>query len=138
MSDVSLALQAAIIAALKNASAITAIVGARVYDNVPIGASFPYVTYGEDQVIEDDADAGECQIEGMEVFTSVHAWSRALGRVEVKRLGGAIREAIHNTALSVTGFRVHLIEHESTRYLRDPDGITSHGVVLFRALLDPV
>lgn len=138
MMDTSLALQAAIVAALKTDVAVDAIVGERVYDRVPDNANLPYVVYGDDQVLQDDADAGDCLSEGFEVFVTLHAWSKAYGQVEAKRLGGAIRSALHNAELTITDHRLITFEHDSTRYLRDPGGLQSHGVVTFRALLDAV
>lgn len=136
MTDTSLAMQAAVIAALKNAAAVETIVGERIYDRVPDNAALPYVNYGDDQVLQDDIDAGDCLQEGFEVFVTLHAWSNKVGQVEAKNLGGAIRAALHNAALTVSDHRLITFEHDSTRYLRDPDGLTSHGVLTFRALLD--
>ena len=39
-------------------------------------------------------------------------------------------------ALTLAGYRLVLIEHETTHHLADPDGLTSHSVVTFRALID--
>lgn len=136
MTDTSLAIQAAIIAAIKNDSGVEALVGERVYDRVPTNASFPYVSYGEDQVLQDDADAGDCLIEGFEAFVTLHAWSRGVGQVECKRLGGAIHDALHNAELTITDHALLVFEHRNTRYVRDPDGLTTHGVITFRSLLD--
>jgi hypothetical protein len=137
MSEPSLAIQAAIVAALKNAAAVTAIADERVYDKVPAGAQFPYVHYGEDQVQADDYDSDDCLSKGFEVFVTLHVWSRANGKVECKRLGAAVHQAIDNADLTVNGFTVFAFEHQSTNYLTDPDGLTTHGVCQFRVLLDP-
>jgi len=135
MTETSLAIQASVIAALKGAAAVTATAGERIYDRVPPTAGFPRVVYGEDQVLQDDADAGACLIEGFEVFVTLHVWSQAVGQVEIKNLAGAVRAALHNATLTVAGYRLLAFEHRGTRYLRDPDGLTSHGVVEFRAWL---
>lgn len=137
MSDPSLALQAAIVAALKGSADLTALLAERIYDRVPEAARFPYMSYGEDQVAEADADGGTCLIEGFEVFVTLHVWSRAVGRAEAKRIGGAVRATLHNRALPVSGFALHEFEHISTDYFTDPDGLTTHGVCQFRALIDP-
>ena len=137
MSDPSLALQSAIVAALKDSNELTGLVGERVYDRVPEAARFPYINYGEDQVIEADADGGDCLMPGFEVFITIHVWSRAVGRAEAKRIGGAARTALHGAALSVSGFALHECELRSTTYFTDPDGLTTHGVCQFRVLIDP-
>jgi hypothetical protein len=135
MSDPSLALQAAVVAALKADATLTGLVGQRIYDRVPAGASFPYVALGSDEVLDDgyDIDCGD----GYEIFSALHVWSRAVGQVEMKRIAGACRDALHDAALTVTGFSLIDFKHRQTRYLDDPDGATRHAVVGFRALIDP-
>lgn len=134
MTDVSLALQTAIVAALKNDAGVTAISGERVYDRVPANAAFPNVVYGGDQLLQDDADCAA----GYESFITLHGWSRAVGQGEAKRLAHAVRARLHDADLAVADHRLHLIEHRSTDYLADPDGLTTHAVIVFRVLLDPL
>ena len=134
MTDVSVALQTAIVAALKNDAGVTAIAGERVYDRVPEKKPKPYVNYGGEQVLPDDVDC----IAGFEAFVTLHGWSDAAGQIEAKRLAGAVRNRLHNTDLAVADHRLHLIEHRGTDYLDDPDGLTTHAVIVFRVLLDPL
>jgi len=132
VSDPSLVLQAALVAALKGSAAVQAVVGARVYDHPPQSPAFPYVSVGDDQVVDDSTaceDAFEC-------FSTVHLWSRAKGKPELKRLGAAVRAAL-DVDLTLTGFRLVTHEHRDTRYFRDADGVTEHGVASFRYLVDP-
>lgn len=132
MSDPSYALQVALVAALKAAGALPDVVGGRVYDAVPAGAAFPYVTLGQCQVLPDKAGC----IDGVEVSLQVDAWSRAVGFGEVKTIGAAIVAALDDQALAVDGFNVTVFELESAQYLRDPDGLTRHGAITFRGLLE--
>lgn len=132
-TEPSLELQGAIVSTLKNTAAVTALTAQRIYDKPPASPSFPYVTVGDDQTIGDHA---ECLEGSVEVNANIHVWSRALGKVEAKKIAGAIVTALNAVALTVTGYRLVLIEHTSTRHLDDPDGITSHSVVTLRALID--
>lgn len=132
MSDPSYALQVALVAALKAAGVLPVVVGGRVYDSVPPGATFPYVTLGDCQVLPDKA---EC-VDGVEVSVQVDAWSRAVGYGEAKTIGAAIVAALDDRPLTVDGFNVTVFELESARYLRDPDGLSRHGVITFRGLLE--
>lgn len=134
MSDPSLDLQKAIINALKADNAVKALVGnpARVYDKIPGGATFPYVSYGSDQVLSDDADC----LTAYEVFVQLDVWSRANGQPEMKRIAGAIRAVLHDAELELDEHALVLLEHQQTRYLDDPDGITSHAAITLRALAD--
>jgi hypothetical protein len=131
MSDPALALQKAVRDTLAGSAAVTAIVGARIYDRVA-NAEFPYVTIGNDQLIDDGNACGDA----WECFVTVDAWSRGVGMTEVKSLAAAVRSALA-TELAVTGFSVVAGVHQTTRYLDDPDGLTSHAVVTFRYLIDP-
>jgi hypothetical protein len=125
-------LQKAIFAAL---TAYPAIAGGRIYDQVTPGAAHPYVTIGDDQVLD---DGNSCD-DGWEVFSDIHIWSRPASgsKVEAKDLGAAIVGRILATSLTVTGFTVVIDALESSRAFRDPDGITEHVVLTFRHVLQP-
>lgn len=129
MSDPALALQGELVRALKANGGVGT--GARVYGAgaVPNTPDFPYVTLGgEDQVLGDDVECADLS----EVFVRIHAWSRTVGFPEVKAIAGAIRAAIKNATLSLSGFTVNEIEFVQTQYLQDPDGLTRHAVTEFR------
>ncbi len=135
MTDAAFALQSAIVTALKTVPDLTAYLGgesaaspSRVYDAVPATARFPYVSIGPAQVNRQDATC----ILGREVFQQVDVWSREPGFTQAKRIGGLIEDALHNLEASSGGLRFD-IEHRFTSYLRDGDGLTSHGALSFRA-----
>lgn len=128
MSDPALAIQKAIVAALKEAPAVA---GGRVYDRVPDVATFPYVSVGEGESIGDD---NECW-DASEVTATVHVWSRAVGFPEAKQIAATVRERL-TQEFTITGFQVTVAEHVISRFLRDPDGLTSHVAMEFRYLVD--
>lgn len=129
MSDASLALQGAINVRLR---AQVAAVEERVFDRVPADVAFPYVELGEFQTLDDGA---QCH-DGQELFAALHVWSRAVGQVEAKQIAGAIRGALHEAELDLgDAFEFIEIAHQDTRYLKDEDGLTSHAVLTFRALV---
>jgi hypothetical protein len=124
-------LQVAIVSALKAAPALC---DGRVFDNPPHGAAFPYLTIGDDQVVDDGNSCGE----GWQVYADIHVWSRpaAKSKLEMKDLAAAVVTRL--LALDgVAGFAVTVAALETARSFRDPDGITEHGVVTMRFLLDP-
>jgi hypothetical protein len=134
MSDPSLALQGALVTALKAAAPVTALVAQRIYDRPPGPApTFPYVTLGLDQVI---ADHAECLEGSVEINTQIDVWSRAAGKVEAKQITGVIVSALNMANLALTGYRLVLLEHESSRHFDDPDGLTTHSALTFKALID--
>lgn len=133
MSDPSLEMQAAIVAALKQGGALPAEVGGRVFDKVPADAAFPYVSLGPLQVLPDKAGC----INGAELFQQIDVWSRASGYPEAKKIAVAIVAKLDDQPLNVEGHDAIVFEHSDTRYLRDPDGLTSHAVINFRSLIFP-
>lgn len=125
-------LQRAIYAALTDSPAIA---DGRVYDRVPEAPVFPYVTIGDDQVLD---DGNTCE-GGWEVASNIHVWSRpATGsKAEVKDLAAAVVPRLAVTTLNVSGFRLVIAQLETSRVFRDPDGITEHAVLTFRHVLAP-
>jgi hypothetical protein len=130
----SLELQKAIVARLKADAGVVALVGQRIYDQPPIAPVFPYISLGPDQTLPDRADC----YDGSEVNLQVDAWSRAVGFPEVKRIAEAARAALQDAPLSLAGHRLVDLTFVDGRTLRDPDGLTSHAAMTFRALTEPV
>lgn len=133
MSDPSLEVQVAIVAALKSAGALPAVIGARVYDAPPASPTFPYITLGDCQVLPDKADC----IDGAELFLQVDVWSRGVGYGEAKTIANAVVVKLDDQPLTVAAHSVIVFEHQSTNYLRDPDGLTRHAAITFRSLVQP-
>lgn len=134
MASASWALQQAIFAALSGDSALTALLGgARVYDDVPERAAFPYVTFAPG--LERDWSVGEAV--GSEHAVTLHAWSRGAGRKEALAIIDAVRTRLHDAALTLSGHRLVNLRHESSDVRRDSDGETFHGIVRFRAVTEP-
>lgn len=126
-------LQALIYQRLTGNTGVTAIVGSRVYDN-PIGKdAFPYISFGPSDVVEDDADCITGRIETVQI----DCWSRYQGGFrEVKDLADAVKKALHRYAGTLTVNALVEMTVESIRYFRDPDGLTSHGVVTVQAIVE--
>lgn len=133
---VQLDLQGALVAAIK---ALNTAAGARVYDSVPrsstgaVTAAFPFVSLGEaDEVPVDE----ECW-DRTETVHTVNVWSRAQGFPEVKAIAGAIRAALHETDLPVSGNTLDRMRVLSVNYSRDPDGITSRARIVLQTDTQP-
>lgn len=130
MSDPSLALQGAI--NLKLRADIAAVAG-RVIDEVPADVAFPYIELGEFQTLDDGAQF----VDAVEVFATLHVWSRGTqGQVECKTIAGGVRASLNEAELNLgSAWQFLEIAHRETRYLKDPDGLTSHAVLTLRALI---
>jgi hypothetical protein len=121
--------QKAIVDALKLPVAIA---GGRIHDRVPENPEFPYLSIGSEQVLDD----GNTCDDGWEVFSDIHVWSRAVGYVEAKQIMASAVDRIKAIS-TITGHTLIAVEVEDTRMLRDPDGLTSHGIVSAKFIITP-
>ena len=129
------ALQRAMHAALAADSGVAALVGPRIYDRVPSDAASPYLEFGEFQRIDDSVDC----IAGSEFYVTLHGWSDAYGSIEAMQLAGAAVDALDRVDLDLApDHRLVEIMFESERIMDDPNGVTTHAVLVFRALTEPV
>lgn len=138
-------LQLAALSKLRAWTALTALVGAKIYDRVPeklsggvsvADVTSPYVSFGPVTATSDDADC----IDGLQITFQIDAWSwgagEAFGSVQVRKIIGEIRKALHNAELVLTTNALVSLTHEMTSILRDPDGVTNHGVIQFTAIVE--
>lgn len=117
-----------------NAGLVAALGGARIYDEVPRGAAFPYVTFGP-STTRDWSTGTE---RGAEHTLTLRAWSKGGGAREVHAVLEAIRSALHEAALTLDGHRLVSLRHEVSDAVREADGETWRGTVRFRAVTEPV
>lgn len=130
----SLALQGYIRQALDASAELKQLVGDRVFDQPEPNARFPYIVLGPSQAI--DQSTTDC-VSDWEVTQQVDVYSRAVGFPEAKRIAEACDEALAERHPLIAGMRVGFFEVVGHRFLRDPDGVTSHGVLEYRARLGP-
>lgn len=128
-------LQCAMVAVLKASGPLKALAGnpLRIYQDAPPD-NWPgaYLTVGDAQIIDDSASC----LSASEIYPAVHVWSQAAGWGEAKRIASLVRKLLHDTELSLTENRCVSFLHETTTAMRDPDGITKHMVVTFKALVE--
>lgn len=109
---------------------VTALVGNRIFDQVPASVVFPYISIGPDQTLPNRFDC----LDGSEIVVQYDVWSRAKGYPEVKRIAEAVRISLNGAPLVLNGYILTDFWFDDWRTLRDPDGLTSHAVLTFRAL----
>lgn len=132
MTDPDLELQGAIVQRLKADPAVAALVNGRIYDGVPTNAVFPYISYGPCDVLQVDAD---CLV-SFDLSIQLDVWSRSPGFPECKKINNAVRLALHDVELPLPTNALVLLEHQATRTVRDPDGLTSHGIVQLNSIVE--
>jgi hypothetical protein len=113
-------LQSAIYSAL-NVSAITTDLSCGVSDEVTEGNTYPFISLG-------DLNGGEYTI-------NIHIWSQYKGSKQTKEIMDKIHDLLHDIDLTVTGFNLINLRFEYSDIMRDPDGVTRHGVMRFRAII---
>lgn len=95
-------------------------------------APFPFVTIGDITVSQDDTDA----LIGFIALCRVHSFSQSGSQDEVKRLQGAIFDALHRqeSALTMSGYNLYSFLREDSFVMVDDDQ-RFHGVCEYRALI---
>lgn len=128
-------IQQGVYQALASASGLTALLGgARIYDDPPQAASFPFVSIGQ-SVLSDWSTGTE---EGAEHLLTLHVWSRTGGKKELHEIIEAIKDALHDQPLTLIDHHLVNLRHESSEARQDPDGDTFHGIVRYRAVTEPL
>jgi hypothetical protein len=133
MPSAAWALQSAIFSKLMSDTSVTTLLGGeRLYDDVPVRAEFPYITFGQSS----DRDWSTGSDSGHEHVVTLHVWSRAKGRRQVDDVAEASRTALHDQTLTLSGHRLINLRHEFTDVRRDGDGETFHGICRYRAVTE--
>ncbi len=138
MHDGSLALQVWVVAKLKAASGLTAIVGARILGARPAQtADLPFV-------LIENSDAqpfGRGEAQGCSVTMQVHCWTRAGGKPDAparaRKIANEIAKALSNQRPTISGWKVAHVFVERTRQMLERDNSTAHGIVEIRADMWP-
>lgn len=130
-----IALQTALRLRLIGTSDLTALVPAgAVLDRNERPAPDPAVIIGEGLAI-DDGDA--LDRDRLRIVMDLHVWKREPSLAGVKAIAGVIRTAVKAERLALdTGFHCVDARVSSARFLRDPDGETSHAIVTLEAIVE--
>jgi hypothetical protein len=129
MTDSTLEIQKAFVAALKADATLAALVGTRIYDEPPQNPAYPNVTFGPVTADAWDSDGTL----GWEAFVQIDAWSEKPGKPEVSRIMAAIKTVLHRSTLTLDTQTVCLALLDFSSIL-PWDGGTRHGVQRFRVL----
>ena len=136
-SSPQLEIQQAILNRLRGDATLTSLLGGqKVYDRVPPGTAYPYITIGEDT----EAFWGAKDFAGARLTIRLHIWSSYEGRKEAKQILSRLRELLDRQELTLTNHYNTLLELElaETVPLPEEEGPVVHGVVQLRALTHPI
>lgn len=122
MADPGAALQKAVLGALSAGLSVP------VYDAVPQGAAFPYVSL--DSTVTDSADFLRERLD--DTFMYINAWSESRGQEHVLRLIGEINSLLNGQTLVLDDGVMVSMRVVSKAARRDADNVTYMGNVTLR------
>lgn len=123
-------LQSAIVSALRASSALTSQVSG-IFDEVPEGTAYPYVSIGPITETADDAHDRQ----GLDALVVIHVWSAYPGNAEAADIFAAVDAALDRQPLTVSGWTDVSIRHEQHQFLKDPDPDIRHVFSQYRVRL---
>ena len=124
--SVSASIQTLIVQTLKGNAAVKGLVGDRVYDHRPALSAFPAISIGPSDAVIEDADCVRMRTETVQV----DCWTRNDGATRAAReLADEAVAALHLVSGELSDGQEVTMRVLTVRALRDPDGVTGHGVV---------
>jgi len=117
------ALHTALLARLQSILSVT------VWDAVPQGTNYPYVTL--DSMVSANEDFLNSRINTRFVYLGI--WSRAYGQAEIMDIMSQI-DAINEQPLTLSTGSVVSVRVDNTRTVRDSDNLTYQGQVTLRII----
>lgn len=114
--------QAAFFAAL-----VPAVAPVPVLDAAGPNQAFPYVTIGEFLGTQTDT----LRDQAVDLELTVHVWSRQAGMQECQQLMTLVKDALDRQRLPAAGFQWVDTIFTYAQTLREPDGMTRHGILRF-------
>lgn len=132
-----LAVQKAIRARLVSTSAVTDLVPATsILDRNSTPAPRPGIVIGDAQEVDEGSSLGRTRTR---IFHTLHIWKTEPSREGVKIIAGAVRAAIRSARLDL-GSEYHCADWRvsNVRTMSDPDGETSHAVMVVDCLAQEV
>lgn len=106
----------------------------QVFTHVPqkVNNKYPYVVLYDAGFDNTDNSEG-VRYDGT---LNLHTWSDSRDLSTIGNIQKAIFNALHNKDISISDYGLVELHQEFTTILRDPDGITMHGVQRFRIMLE--
>lgn len=130
MSSPSWELQDAAFDRLAADATLETLLGAadRILDDAPEKQAYPYIIVGEDSELPNET-MGTVGVEQTLVF---HIWSQYKGSKQVKQIHARMKALLHRWQPTASGWDTTQMLFEFFEIVRDPDGITRHGISRYR------
>ncbi len=134
----------AVKAALLDDAKIASLVEGRIFDRVPerqdgsADIATPYISFGSTDELPADVDC----IDGVEITIQIDVWSAgddlAYSSAECRTISERVRRVLHDADLALQTNALASLSYVLKRILRDPDGVTHHGVIQFTAVVETI
>lgn len=140
MSDHTSDLYAALFARLNGDAAIAALIGSgKVFNGVADGAVAPYIDLGDDTAADYASSGAAAPTDAQEHTVTIHVWAEqpvtgGSAKKQCLDIMAAVRASLHTVSLALASGRMPNLRCEFHETFRDPDGISWHGVLRFRAV----
>lgn len=135
MPSPAIELQKAIYSALSSDLKLTALLGSqKVFDATPPNVTFPYVSFGRTSMF--DWSTGT-EIGTEQLFT-IHIWSKTRSKNETLEIMDAVQQALGPETLLLHHFALVNLTMEFSEARYDDDLLVHHGMVRYRAVMEPV
>ncbi|MDS9467945.1 DUF3168 domain-containing protein [Paracoccus sp. MBLB3053] len=106
---------------------------AQILDSNQRPSVLPAILLGDSQAVDEETSLRRTHTR---VYHTLHVWKKEPSLEGVKVIAGNIRRAIHSARLTLApGLHCADALVSSMRFLRDPDGEHSHGVVVVEVLV---
>lgn len=107
----------------------------KIFDANPENEPYPYFAMGE-MTARNWSDKFE---DGQEVYSTIHIWSQYRGRKEVDQMADILEQALTSSPLELgPNFEAALDRFDSYNLIIDIDGITRHGIVRMKYLIEEI
>jgi hypothetical protein len=135
--DILWFLQKALYDKLKASAGLTALLSGGadgIYDHVPQTAQAPYVAFGDMRLQPFDTQ----EFSSCEVVAEIHAFSRYNGNKDIQKIAMQIHMALHNQSLTISGYKIVLLQSLDLQLFTEADGETKHSLQKFRMIIEAV
>lgn len=130
------ALQAFVVARVRQDNDLRRLGVSTVFDRVPAKARPPYVTFGPEQETREPAEM--CLSLCSTVDLQLDVWTDSVGRNQASKIAAALRALLDDSSGTEGDVDVQEMMLQSIQDVPSEDGLTSHLALQFRCLLQAV
>jgi hypothetical protein len=117
-----------------DAALVAKLGGQKVFDATPPNAAFPYVSFGRTSIYDWSTGTES----GTEQLFTIHVWSKAKGKTETLEIMETIRQLIDAAPPELDEHALVNLQLEFAAVRFDDDISVHHGLLRFRAVMEPV